>query len=148
MNKNYSNINILFDGFNTMADEFNRINNDDLLFLALESLFIAIENVEKISFEKAIKLYNKAFSLIREDKYKADIKEASSNIIEAFYCDEKKLAQIKDAFKDKKIPETSEKVINEELENRNTHRKEKLLLMVWKIVARELIYREMLRKFI
>ena len=145
MNKKEVNMNHLIKMFNNMADDFNRTECDGFLFPAAEFLFDTIESVDKISFEKTVDVYNKAFSLIREDKYKDDLKESSSNVIKSYRADEKKLNAIKGALKKVKSISKNEKAMYEELENTNTYRKEYLLLMVWKVVAREAIYRETLR---
>lgn len=147
MNKNELSMDNLINTFNHMADEFNKTECDAYLFPAAEFLFDIIESADKISFETTVDVYNKAFSLIREDKYKDDLKESSSNVIKSYRADEKKINAIKGALKNINSISKNEKTIYEKLEDTNAYRKEFLLVMVWKVVAREVIYREMLRIF-
>ena len=73
MNKNNNITNVLIDTFYLTADEFIKTKNDAYLFSATEFLFQIMENIGEISFEKTIEIYNKAFSLICEEKYKNDL---------------------------------------------------------------------------
>lgn len=143
MNKNNNISNVLIDTFYLTADEFIRTKNDAYLFSATEFLFQIMENISGISFEKTIEIYNKAFSLICEEKYKKDLEIASSYMIKDFYADEEKLKDVNEVIKNS--ASKNEKDLYSELADTHVYRKQRLLTIVWQVVARELIFRQMLR---
>ncbi|MBQ6945000.1 MAG: hypothetical protein IJN43_11840 [Ruminococcus sp.] len=143
MNKNNNITNVLIDTFYLTADEFIKTKNDAYLFSATEFLFQIMENIGEISFEKTIEIYNKAFSLICEEKYKNDLEIASSYMIKEFYADKGKLKDVNEVMKES--ASKYEKELYSELADTYVYRKQRLLTIVWQVVARELIFRQMLR---
>ena len=125
------------------SDIFDKTKNDAYLFSATEFLFQIMENIGEISFEKTIEIYNKAFSLICEEKYKNDLEIASSYMIKEFYADKGKLKDVNEVMKES--TSKYEKELYSELADTYVYRKQRLLTIVWQVVARELIFRQMLR---